>query len=171
MILSRRQTHLLSSLTLAVLLPLIFCLGVIFRPIYPAVDASANILFQQNGFVAVERSELGKALALTLLATDEMTLKAQTYLRPDGQITLTLKPEQDLQQPDLLVYWDQSTEMPSNISDRAQLMGTLAGPARRQFKVPNDAQGKAGYLLLYSQGTQSLAAVFSVEASLTQSSE
>ena len=47
MILSRRKAHLVSFLTLAVLLPITFLAGIIFRPQFTAVDESADSLFEK----------------------------------------------------------------------------------------------------------------------------
>lgn len=167
MILSRRQTHLVASSTLAIALPLILLLGFLFRPQYLPVDASAEILFQQDGYVAMAQEPMGKQVATAVLEARN-PFNATTYLQDDGQMMLALKPRRDMRQPDLLVYWDGSSDEPTEISDQSLLLGRLSGPARRLFTVPEAVVGQAGYLLIYSQGKQSLEAALPVTASLTQ---
>lgn len=167
MILSRRQTHLVASSTLAIALPLILLLGFLFRPQYLPVDASAEILFQQDGYGAVAQEPTGQQVATEVLKARN-PFNATTYLQDDGQMILALKPRRDMRQPDLLVYWDASDDEPTEIGDQALLLGRLSGPARRLFKVPEAVVGQAGYLLIYSQGKQSLEAALPVTASLTQ---
>lgn len=45
MILSRRKAHLFSSITLAVLLPLLFVLGLLLRPNYSPINTDVEALF------------------------------------------------------------------------------------------------------------------------------
>lgn len=54
MIISRRKLHLFSSIALAILLPIIFIAGIVFRPTYATVTPDTEELLSQataNGLI------------------------------------------------------------------------------------------------------------------------
>ncbi|MEM9163923.1 MAG: hypothetical protein AAGC54_12750 [Cyanobacteria bacterium P01_F01_bin.4] len=49
MILSRRKAHLVYFVVLAILLPILFVAGIVFRPVYGPSGVDAEALFSQSG--------------------------------------------------------------------------------------------------------------------------
>ncbi|MEA5467092.1 hypothetical protein [Leptothoe sp. PORK10 BA2] len=56
MLISRRKAHLWSSIVLAIVLPLLFIVGVLFRPVYGPVSEPAEALFQQAELPATQEN-------------------------------------------------------------------------------------------------------------------
>lgn len=169
MVISRRQVHLYSFVVLAVVLPLCFIAGLVWRPTFAPVDASADALFQRAGFapsLTWENQELWRTP--NLLKQDQIQLRAEKVFATDGtDIFLNLQPQSDLQLPDVLVYWQQGTP-PEDLSQDSILLGALSGASNRQFRVPDAMQGQTGHLLLFSQATKEIISAFPLEPDLTQ---
>lgn len=169
MVISRRQVHLYSFVILAIVLPLCFLAGLVWRPSFAPVDASADALFQRAGFAPSftwENQELWRKP--NLLKQDQIQLRAEKVFATDGDdIFLNLQPQSDLQLPDVLVYWQQGTP-PEELSEASILLGALSGASNRQFLIPAAMQGQTGHLLLFSQATKEIISAFPLEPDLTQ---
>lgn len=169
MIIERRQVHFYSFMVLAILLPLIFIAGLLFRPTYTAVDQAANPLFATAGFPTEAPAER-QTIATDSLQGKGITLSAETFTNPQGNLILEVQPDRILQQPDLLVYWVLGNDPPEDLSPEAYLLGSLAGRSKRQFPLPSACKGEAGQLLVYSQGTQTLITALPFAADFTTDS-
>jgi hypothetical protein len=75
-----------------------------------------------------------------------------------GRPTVTLKPNESLLYPELLVYWHTGT-WNGKIGEQATLLGTLSGINARRFVMPS----KKGTLVLYSLAQGEVVAVMAVE--------
>ena len=137
------------------------------RPTYTTIDASAERLFQQAGYTATQASEW-QTIASDTLSDRKFHFQAETFADDTGRPRLELQPIKTIQQPDLLLYWEEGTAVPEQVSDRSILLGPLAGSARRQFQLPATVQGQTGHLLVYSQGKQTLIAALPFAADMTQ---
>lgn len=169
MVISRRQIHLYSFVMLAIVLPLCFLAGLIWRPTFNPVDASADVLFQRAGFapstVWANQEAWRKP---NLLKQDKIQLRAEKVFAKDGEdIFLNLQPQSDLQLPDVLVYWQQGTP-PEELSETSILLGALSGASNRQFLIPDAMQGQTGHLILFSQATKEIVSAFPLDPELTQ---
>lgn len=171
MVISRRQIHLYSFVILAIVLPLCFIAGLVWRPTFAPVDASADALFQRAGFAPSftwENQEVWRKP--NLLKQDQIQLRAEKVLtKAGGDPFLNLQPQTDLQRPDVLVYWQQGDTPPEALSETSILLGALSGASNRQFSIPTAMQGQTGHLLLFSQGTQEIISAFPLDPDLTQS--
>ncbi|NEQ79864.1 MAG: hypothetical protein F6K26_06245 [Moorea sp. SIO2I5] len=166
MILARRKTHFYSFVVLAVVLPVCFLSGILLRPSYEPVDVATNNLFTQAGFVT--QTQPRKAIGSTKLDDGTFRFHVETFVNYRGKLVMELKSLSLLQVPDPLLYWDPRQEAPTEISDRSILLGNLAGLSPKQFLLPASVQGKAGHLLIYSQGQQKLIAALPLPAKMTR---
>ncbi|NEP48610.1 MAG: hypothetical protein F6K65_07145 [Moorea sp. SIO3C2] len=166
MILARRKTHFYSFVVLAVVLPVCFLAGILLRPSYEPVDVATNNLFTQAGFVT--QTQPRKAIGSSKLDDGTFRFHVETFVNYQGKLVMELKSLSLLQVPDPLLYWDPRQEAPTEISDRSILLGNLAGLSRKQFLLPASVRGKAGHLLIYSQGQQKLIAALPFPAKLTR---
>ena len=83
------------------------------------------------------------------------TIQSKFYSRPDRpqDIYLVLQPAQDLNEPDLLLYWATDTPKRNVLPAEAQLVGAfITGKA---FLLPLE-QKRAGYLVLFSPAHQTV---------------
>lgn len=170
MVISRRQVHLYSFVILAIVLPLCFIAGLVWRPTFDPVDASADALFQRAGFAPSftwENQEVWRKP--NFLKQDQIQLRAEkVFAKEGGDPFLNLQPQSDLQLPDVLVYWQQGATPPEAISETSILLGALSGASNRQFSIPTAMQGQTGHLLLFSQATQEIISTFPLDSDLTQ---
>ncbi|NEO22030.1 MULTISPECIES: hypothetical protein [unclassified Moorena] len=165
MILARRKTHFYSFVVLGVVLPVCFLAGILLRPSYEPVDVATNKLFTQAGFVT--QTQPRKEIGSTKLEDGTFRFHVETFVNYQGKLVMELKSDSLLQVPDPLLYWEATKEAPTEISDRSILLGNLAGLSRKQFLLPGSVRGKAGHLLIYSQGQQKLIAALPLRAKLT----
>ncbi|QUY43478.1 hypothetical protein [Acaryochloris marina] len=170
MVISRRQVHLYSFVVLAVVLPLCFIAGLVWRPNFAPVDASADALFQRAGFVPYFAWENQRSKRKpTLLKQENIQLRVETLFAQDGSdVFINIQPQSDLQLPDVLVYWQQG-KPPEELSQDSILLGALSGASNRQFRVPDAMQGQTGHLLLFSQATKEIISTFPLDPFWTQS--
>jgi len=75
-------------------------------------------------------------------------------------ICLLLQPEQELNEPDLLLYWAATAPQGNSLPKTARLVGAFAKGKVFPFAV-NDK--RAGYLILFSQAHQTVFDTASVE--------
>jgi len=77
-----------------------------------------------------------------------------------GDIQVALRPAQELNEPDLLLYWSVEQPTGDSLPAAAQLLGPFA--AGKAFTLPLNVD-RAGYLILFSLAHQSLIATAKVE--------
>lgn len=171
MVISRRQVHLYSFVILAIVLPLCFIAGLVWRPTFAPVDASADALFQRAGFSPYSSWENQQSKHKpTHLQQENIQLQIETLFAQAGEdVFLNIQPQSDLQLPDVLVYWQQGDTPPEALSETSILLGALSGASNRQFSIPTAMQGQSGYLLLFSQATKEIISALSLDPYWTQS--
>ncbi|MGR3276968.1 hypothetical protein ACSYAD_17845 [Acaryochloris marina NIES-2412] len=171
MVISRRQVHLYSFVILAIMLPLCFIAGLVWRPTFAPVDASADALFQRAGFSPYSSWENQQSKRKpTHLQQENIQLQIETLFAQAGEdVFLNIQPQSDLQLPDVLVYWQQGDTPPEALSETSILLGALSGASNRQFSIPTAMQGQSGYLLLFSQATKEIISALSLDPYWTQS--
>ncbi len=154
MILSHRKAHFWSAIALACLLPLLFSIGLIFRPDYPFT----RLEIQPN----ISRPPYADHSAFTW-QTGSLQLKTrlhQTTLEGVSPILLEISPLKPIKIPDPLLYWQIGTEKPTKITEDMVLLGSLRGTSPQYFPLPPQAIQQKGQLILFSQGYKQIIAVF-----------
>jgi hypothetical protein len=166
MIFSRRKAHFFSFIALACLLPLVFLVGVFFRPTFIPADPSTAPLFALAGFPDAQTLALGETIGSNSLQAQGFQWQAETFQSPvGGKVLLKISPSATIRLPDPLLYWQAGSQAPTEITSEAILLGGLSGKSDRLFTLPAQAQG--GQLILYSLGFQKIAASFPLPESLT----
>ncbi len=170
MIHERRQVHFYASVALACILPLGFLASLVLRPNYGPAESTALELFDQFGFAAPPTSRQENIFQSTDWKVGGVTLRGEA-LKPKsegGPVLLALTPQRAIQQPDVLVYWQAGEKASTEaLSEDSIFLGSLVGKSRREFEVTNAIQGKAGNLLIYSQGKDKVLAALPVTAEMT----
>jgi len=169
MIHERRQAHFYASVALACVLPLFFLASLPLRPSYGPVESDASELFDQLGFTSPSTSREESIFQSMDWSVAGLTLQGES-LQPPGEssVVLAITPQREIQQPDVLVYWqaDDQTSTAA-LTDDALFLGVLVGTSRRAFELPLAIQGKAGSLLIYSQGKDKVLAALPLPVEMT----
>jgi hypothetical protein len=163
MILSRRKIHRFSFIVLAIVLPLVFGVGVFLQPQMLPADSSTAPLFALSGAGATQSSEI----EASTISAQGFRFQAQTFQGEGNQMLLALTPATVVKLPDPLVYWQAGEAQGETLDPRAILLGSLSGASQRQFALPAVAQGQDGSLVLYTLGYQRIVATFPFPASMT----
>lgn len=159
MIIDRRKTHFFSFIALAIILPIIFFIGVIFIPEYPLVDNSATELFQFSQTLTTQNNSSKKLVNSQTLSSKEISLLAEIY--GDNQsFVLQIKPLSTIKIPEPLVYWQKGNDSPEMITENSILLGSLSGKSIRVFNLLPEMSNHDGKLIIYSQGYQEIVAFF-----------
>ncbi len=169
MIHERRQAHFYASVALACILPLGFLASLLLRPNYGPVESTAVELFDQSGFAAPPTSREEKIFQSMDWKVAGVTLRGEA-LKPSGESSavLAITPQREIRQPDVLVYWQAGDQASTEaLADDALFLGSLVGKSRREFELTSAIQGKAGNLLIYSQGKDKVLAALSLPAEMT----
>ena len=113
------------------------------------------------------RAEAAVALPNAAPASDAIVKSGQAEMRvrvwnsgADGARVIELSPKQDLESPDVLVYWSESDARDA-LPPNAILLGSLAGIQQRRFALSKSVHG--GRLYLYSLAHQELVASLEFE--------
>ena len=172
MIYERRQIHFYASVMLATLLPLGFLASLLLRPSYGPVDSAAIGLFDQFGFGAPPTSREDNILQSMDWQVSGVSLRGEALKTANSSVLLALTPQQAIQQPDVLVYWqagEASAEALSAeaLSEEAIFLGSLVGKSRREFELTSSIRGQVGHLLIYSQGKNKVLAALPLTAEMT----
>ena len=169
MIHERRQAHFYASVALAYILPLGFLASLLLRPNYGPVESTAVEIFDQFGFGASPSSREENISQSMDWKVGSIPLRGEA-LKPTGEkpALLAITPQRAIQQPDVLVYW-QAGDQPSTeaLADDALFLGSLVGESRREFELTSAIRGKAGNLLIYSQGKDKVLAALPLPAEMT----
>ena len=164
MILSRRKTHFFAIAALCIVLPVVYLLGLVWRPSIPKVDSRSEKLFSAADFIP--DSDVINILASEIMTIEGMELIIQSAQSDEQSLWLILKPSEPLSFSNVLVYWQPQASPSDAITEQAVLLGQLSGTSRRRFKIPTALTQQPGNLLLYSQGQQTAIAQIPLPASL-----
>lgn len=145
MILSHRNRHVYMMLLLAVLLPVVFIAGLIWRPRTPTVDDSTQDLFAAANFPT---ESLNQPVGTTTLLVRDVEVTAELLQSSQGNSMLRLQPSEALPFANAVVYWLPSEAPTETLGPDAILLGQLSGTHPRQFVLPDPS----GQLLFYSLG-------------------
>jgi hypothetical protein len=78
-------------------------------------------------------------------------IQTKFYGKPTQDVYVALQPVQDLNEPDLLLYWTANPPQGNALAGKAQLVGNYA--AGKAFLLPLSEQ-RTGYLVLFSLAHQ-----------------
>jgi hypothetical protein len=139
-----RAVHRRSFVALALLLPTILLIGLGARPSRPLAGASATDLRDMGNLVS-ESSNLWQ----------KHSIRSMFYSKPDRPLEryVVLLPAQELNEPDLLLYWAASAPEGNVLPGDAQLLGVYS--PGRAFLLPSNGKG-AGHLVLFSTAHQTV---------------
>ena len=148
MIESRRKTHFYTVIFLSCSLPIVFLLGLLWRPTVPTVDKQTDKLFAQANFFSA--GEDYKVIASENITVNNINILTELVSSSQGTKYLSLQPSQALQLSDVLVYL--TNEESENVDRGAMLLGQLSGVNRRYFPISQQSKEEPRYLLFYSLG-------------------
>jgi len=144
-----RTVHRWASVLLAIVLPVIMAVGLVAR--HPR--AHRDVLSERPRINPAIRSD--KLWQKNAIQTDFYRNSSNVQ-----EIDVVLKPTQELNEPDLLLYWATGKEEGKDLSADARLLGTLR--TDRAFALPQDA-ASGEYLVLYSGAHQAVVDIALVE--------
>jgi hypothetical protein len=139
-----RAVHHRSFVALALLLPTILLMGLGARR--PRMGPGTNVTgIQDTGSIVSESSELWQ----------KHSIRSKFYSKPDRPLEryVVLLPAQELNEPDLLLYWAASAPEGNVLPGDAQLLGVYS--PGRAFLLPSNGKG-AGHLVLFSTAHQTV---------------
>jgi|SRR5271157_743155 len=146
-----RTVHRRTFLVLAFILPAILLVGLRARPLHvrPAFRVSG---LPAGAYMVRESGGLWRKHAM----------QSMFYSMPDRpqDIYVALRPNEELNEPDLLLYWTTSAPQGNTLPADAQLVGEYA--AGRAFLLPMDEK-RSGYLVLFSLAHQFVIDIGTVE--------
>jgi hypothetical protein len=139
-----RAVHRRAFVALALVLPAILLLGLEARR--PRLNLSTY---------ATNAADTGKTVRQLSTLWQKHSIQSRFYSKPDRpqDIYLVLQPAQELNEPDLLLYWATSAPQGKALTADAQLVAAFA--TGKSFLLPL-AQKRAGYLFLFSPAHQTV---------------
>ncbi len=163
MIQSHRKTHFYTVIFLSCSLPLVFLLGLLWRPKVPTVDKQSDKLFSQANFFSA--GEDYKVIASENLTVNNIDILTELVSSSQGTKYLSLQPSQAVQLSDVLVYL--TNKESETVNKDAILLGQLSGVNRRYFPISQQSQKEPKYLLFYSLGQDKAIASIPLPSSLS----
>jgi hypothetical protein len=130
---------------LALIIPGLLFIGLVFRPQVPPVADIDPALRDYGGFPTAGEWHPQIVSAEIL----EFEVQARSNASTDTG-TLLIRPKTHILKPDLLVYWASSPPASDTLGKDAVLVGRLSGTSRRQLALPTAASGGNGTILIYS---------------------
>ncbi len=139
-----RAVHRRAFVALAVVLPAILLLGLGARR--PHLGPSAH---------ATDAPDTGSMVRETSTLWQKHSIQSRFYRKPERPLDtyVVLLPAQELNEPDLLLYWATSSPQGNVLPGEAQLVGAFT--AGKAFLPPLNEQ-RAGHLVLFSQAHQTV---------------
>ncbi len=139
-----RVVHRRAFVALALVLPMILLIGLGARHPHLGLSAHATAV-PDTGNVVGEASNLWQ----------KHSIQSRFYSKPDRPLDtyIVLLPAQELNEPDLLLYWATNAPQGNVLPGEAQLLGTFT--TGKAFLLPLDAK-RAGHLVLFSQAHQTV---------------
>ena len=141
-----RRRHLLTFLSIAVLLPIIFIAGILLKEDLPShTGLSLAITKKLDSFV--------NSLYQNKLTTSHNVFRVQILTDGQANAVIVLEPQKAYQQPDIIVYLDHdfhgAETFISSLSKKF-LIGELNGNSKAAFFVPKSVLRSKTYLVYYS---------------------
>jgi hypothetical protein len=145
-----RVVHRRAFVALALVLPAILLIGLGARR--PGLDPRAHPPAPDTGNIVRESSDMWQKHAI----------HSNFYSRSDRpqDIYLVLQPAQELNEPDLLLYWVTNVPQGNDLPPDAQLVAAFA--TGKAFLLPLEEK-RAGYLVLFSPAHQTVFDIARVE--------
>ena len=139
-----RVVHRRAFVALALVLPTILLIGLGARHPHLGLRAHATEV-PDTGNVVREASNLWQ----------KHSMQSRFYSKPDRPLDtyVVLSPAQELNEPDLLLYWAANSLQGNGLPGGAQLVGAFA--TGKAFLLPL-SQKRAGYLVLFSPAHQAV---------------
>lgn len=139
-----RAVHRRAFATLALVLPAILLIGLRAQHSRPGPGAHAADL-PATAYVVRESSKLWQ----------KHLIHSKFYSGSDGSqdIYLVLQPAENLNEPDLLLYWDTNAPQRDVLPRDAQLLGAFS--TSKVFRLSLNEK-RAGYLILFSSAHQTV---------------
>jgi len=154
MILSLRRRHRVMMLSLAIILPIAFVIGIVVRQPIPAMQdlpVSSTPLSSEDWQLCFEKDDLWADLLITT--------RLYANRQSNTQLAMELQPRENLKTPDVLVYCHSAFSTSSDqLPESAQLLGTLSGTENRWFILPAAASEYEMSIILYSLAHQKMIA-------------
>ncbi len=147
MIRSRRYLHQGIFAALAVVVPGLLGVVLVYRPEVPPVAKINPSLMQQAGFPSP--SDWRPRVVSTETGEFEVDVQPKRDAVAD-ETWLQIRPKTVILKPDLLVYWTAKPQTDEKLSQDAILVGHLSGTSRRELRLPDAAGAGNGTILIYS---------------------
>ena len=139
-----RAVHRRAFVALAVVLPAILLLGLEARR--PHFNLDTHVL---------SAVDTGNTVRLSTTLWEKHSIQSKFYNKPDRpqDIYLVLQPTQELNEPDLLIYWVTNAPQGNVLPADAQLVGAFA--TGKALLLPLE-ENRAGQLVLFSPAHQTV---------------
>ena len=146
-----RTVHRRAFVVLALVLPAILLIALGARR--PRLGPSAH---------ATDVPDTGSMVRESSTLWQKHSIQSRFYSKSDRpqDIYLVLQPAQELNEPDLLLYWDTNAPQRNVLSGEAQLLGAFG--TGKVFRLPLNEK-RAGYLALFSSAHQTVLDTAAVE--------
>jgi hypothetical protein len=139
-----RTLHRRAFVTLTLVLPVVIVVGLASR--YPRQPLDTSAVQSPGSARLLAKSD-------DLWARHAMRTDLYSNSNRLGSINIVISPSEDLDQPDLLLYWSVDAPSGSSLPANARLVGSFK--ARKSFALPPDVD-RSGYLVLFSLARQSV---------------
>jgi len=139
-----RVVHRRAFVALSLVLPAILLIGLGARR--PRLGPSAH---------ATDVQGTGNMLRESSTLWQKHSMQSRFYSKPDRPLDtyVVLSPAQELNEPDLLLYWAANSLQGNGLPGGAQLVSAFT--TGKAFLLPSN-QKRAGYLVLFSQAQQAV---------------
>ncbi len=139
-----RAAHRRAFVALALVLPAILLIGLGARR--PHLGPSAH---------ATDAPDTGNMVRETSTLWQKHSIQSRFYRKPERPLDtyVVLLPAQELNEPDLLLYWATNSPQGNVLPGEAQLVGAFT--AGKAFLLPLNEK-RAGHLVLFSQAHQTV---------------
>jgi len=146
-----RAVHGRAFVALSLVLPAILLLGLEAR--HPQSNLDTH---------AANAADTGNTVRQSSTLWQKHSIQSRFYSKADRpqDIYLVLQPVQELNEPDVLLYWDTKEPQRNVLSAEAQLLGAFS--TGKVFRLPLNER-RAGYLVLFSAAHQTVLDTASAE--------
>ena len=139
-----RAAHRRAFVALALVLPAILLIGLGARR--PRLGPSTH---------AADVPDTGNIVRESSTLWQKHSIQSRFYIKPDRPLDtyVVLLPAEELNEPDLLLYWDTNAPQGNVLSGEAQLLGAFS--TGKVFRLPL-YEKRAGHLVLFSLAHQTV---------------
>jgi hypothetical protein len=150
-----RAVHRGAFVALALVLPMVLLIGLGARG--PSLGPSAHA-----GDAPKIASDIGNVVRESSNLWKKRSIQSRFYSKPDRpqDVYLVLQPAEELNEPDLLLYWATNLPQGDVLSADAQLVGAFS--AGKAFLLP-PGEKRSGHLVLFSLAHQTVFDIARVE--------